>query len=103
MFIRTVRTDVVDPPQGPDDPLVFFRNALVGMCKCYEGKYGQAVMRVNVFLRYLGPSFLHASAQRFYFQARSDRFSRGRVGFSRSLAAVRQRSYVAAVQQPFFT
>jgi hypothetical protein len=39
MFIRTVRTNVVDPL---DDPLDFFRNALIGMCKCSQGKYGQA-------------------------------------------------------------
>jgi hypothetical protein len=30
------------PRMGPDDPLDFFKNALVGMCKCSQGKYGQA-------------------------------------------------------------
>jgi hypothetical protein len=34
--------ELLTPLMTPDDPPEFFRNALVEMCYCSEGKYGQA-------------------------------------------------------------
>jgi hypothetical protein len=39
---------LLTPHMGQATPLDFFRDALVGMCKCSQGKYGQAKLNASI-------------------------------------------------------